>query len=96
VIAGVSTAITIGLFGYGTYLHAIPSALFTCVLIRWASRTWPWTTRLELFLTQTKPPLQVILGTSETEIDEKGGQHRGSGQERRDPTGACVFSKRGK
>jgi hypothetical protein len=26
----------------------------------------------------------------------EGGQHHGSGQERRDPTGACVFSKRGK
>jgi len=68
VICAIAISITIGLFGCGIFLEAAVGALFSWILIRWAYRTWPWTTRLELFLTQTKPPLQVILGTSETEV----------------------------
>jgi hypothetical protein len=68
VICIAAISISIGLFGYGAYLEAIPSALFTCILVRWACRTCPWTTRLELFLAQIKPPLQLIFGESETEI----------------------------
>src|SRR5258707_501441 len=68
VICAVAISITIGLFARGTFLSAAIVALFSWILIRRAYRTWPWTTRLELFLTQTKPPLQAILGTSETEI----------------------------
>jgi SpoVK/Ycf46/Vps4 family AAA+-type ATPase len=64
----VAISITIGLFGHGILLGAAIGALFSWILISWAYRTWPWTTRLELFLTQTKPALQLILGTSETEV----------------------------
>jgi SpoVK/Ycf46/Vps4 family AAA+-type ATPase len=68
VICILATSITIGVLGYGNALQALPGALLTCFLVRWAYRTWPWTTRLELFLAQIKPPLQLIFGLSETEM----------------------------
>jgi len=56
VICAVAILLTIALFISGTNLTAALSALLTGLLIRWAWQTWPWTTRLELFLLQTKPP----------------------------------------